>query len=63
MRLSHDRAERLVSALLLERIALRYYRQHTEHAWLRVGLAKVDQLERVRGALAGIQGGLSSGSN
>ncbi|WP_372779603.1 threonine-phosphate decarboxylase [Litorivivens sp.] len=63
MRLSHHRAERLVSALLSERVALRYYRQHPEHAWLRVGLAKADQLERLQGALASIQGGLSSGSN
>lgn len=62
-RVSHDRAERLVSALLSQRIALRYYRQHPDHAWLRVGLAKPDQLERLRSALTTIQGGLSSGSN
>ncbi len=60
LRMPHSEAKALVSALLERRIAIRYYRQHPQHAWLRIGLATDIQRQQLEETLADIQAGLST---
>nr|WP_246386567.1 threonine-phosphate decarboxylase [Litorivivens lipolytica] len=56
--LPHEQAENLALALLERGIAPRYYHQHPEWAWLRLGLAPAESMGRLEQALKDIQEGL-----
>lgn len=58
LRLPHDVAADLAIALLQRGIAPRYYHQHPEWAWLRLGLAPAEGIGRLEQGLRDIQEGL-----
>lgn len=58
LKLTHEEAAYLALELLKRGIAPRYYHQHPDWAWLRLGLAPADGMDRLEQALKDIQAGL-----